>query len=927
MNNINELHALGQSIWYDNIQRSLLENGKMQEMIRQGEIKGVTSNPSIFHNAIAKTSEYDSALKPLAWAGLNAEEIFWELAVKDIQQAADLFAPLYRSSNKKDGYVSLEVNPLLARDAENTVKEAKRLWQKVDRPNLMIKIPATREGLTAVRQTIAAGINVNVTLIFSLKRYEEVMHAFFAGLEDRLAQGAAIDSIASVASFFVSRVDTKVDGRLKELLEKGMEPDQINPLFGKAAIANARLAYALFKNEFSSERFLKLAQKGAQKQRPLWASTSTKNPDYHDVIYVEELIGAETVNTMPPATLTAFADHGRSALTIDKDLPQSEKDLSDLEKLGIFMEVVTTELEEEGVKAFADAFTSLLKSVEERSNLEVTGLGSLLDKVKQRLTLLEQERFVERLFAHDPTLWTSDPKGQEEIRIRMDWLSAPWDSESLLPALETLLSDCRQAGFTHALLLGMGGSSLAPEVLRIVNGLTSFKGLKGLDLAVLDSTNPEEVLLARSRSPLEKTVFIVASKSGTTGEINAFFHYFWDEVSKFAGENTGDHFIAVTDPDTKLDKLAREKKFRAVFNANPRVGGRNSALTAFGLVPAALLGMNVGEFLQKTQSIAQNCQPANSVWSNPGVVLGVLLAEAAMDGRDKLTVLTDSNWFAFGNWLEQLVAESSGKEGKGIIPVAVEPAVAVEKLGNDRFFVYLGNDLDHNDYCTQVRQAGHPLLDINVKEASDLGGQFYIWEVATATACSILGVNSFDQPDVQDAKTRTLNGIAAYKETGKLDYGTPVAAMEFGTLYSNQKLDWQKVDTLPDALHHFISSQLRAHDYIALNAFLPRTPEMEKNLQALRKALAEKYAVAVTLGFGPRFLHSTGQLHKGGPDQGVFIELTALPKEDFDIPGEGLTFGTLCMAQALGDYQALEARGRRVLRIDMQNLSLHGLME
>lgn len=926
MNNIDALHALGQSIWYDNIQRSLLENGQMQDMIHKGEIKGVTSNPSIFHNAIAKTSEYDSALKPLAWAGLNAEEIFWELAVKDIQQAADLFAPLYERSNRIDGYVSLEVNPLLARDAENTVKEAKRLWQKVNRPNLMIKIPATREGLAAIQKTIAAGINVNVTLIFSLKRYEEVIHAFMAGLEDCLDRGGSIDSIASVASFFISRVDTKVDGRLKDLLEKGINPAKINPLFGKAAIANARLAYELFKREFASPRFQKLAQKGAQKQRPLWASTSTKNPEYRDVIYVEELIGAETVNTMPPATLTVFADHGKSALTIEKDLPRSEKDLSDLEKLGISMERVTTELEEEGVKAFADAFTSLLKSVEERSDLERAGLGSLPGKVKQKLKLLEQDRFVERLYTHDPTLWTSDPKGQEEIRVRMDWLSAPWDSESLLPDLETLLSDCRKDGFTHALLLGMGGSSLAPEVLRIVNGLTSFKGQMGLDLAVLDSTNPEEVLFASSRSPIEKTVFVVASKSGTTGEINAFFHYFWDQVSKFAGDNAGTHFIAVTDPETKLDKLARERKFRKVFNANPRVGGRNSALTAFGLVPAALLGMNVREFLQKTQSNSQNCQPANSIWSNPGVVLGVIMAEAAATGRDKLTVLTDSNWFAFGNWLEQLVAESSGKDGKGIIPVAVDPAVDVEKLGNDRFFVYLGDDFAANDYCRQIKNASHPVLDINVKEPSDLGGQFYIWEVATATACSILTVNSFDQPDVQDAKTRTLNGIAAYKETGKLDFGTPVLSMETGSLYSNQKLDWKKIDTLPDALHHFISSQLRKHDYIALNAFLPRMPEMEKDLQELRKALVEKYSAAVTLGFGPRFLHSTGQLHKGGPDKGLFIELTAEPKEDIEIPGEGLTFGTLCMAQALGDYQALEARGRRVLRVDLKMTDLKSLL-
>ncbi|PKN83786.1 MAG: transaldolase, partial [Chloroflexi bacterium HGW-Chloroflexi-7] len=285
MNNIDALHKLGQSLWYDNIQRSLLNNGALKAMIESGEIKGVTSNPSIFNNAIAKSTDYDSALQPLAWSGLNAEEIFWELAVKDIQDAADLFAPLYKSTAHKDGYVSLEVSPYLARDTRSTVREAKRLWQKVNRPNLMIKIPATLEGLPAIRESISEGININVTLIFSLDRYQAVINAFLSGLEDRAKKGLSIESIASVASFFVSRVDTKVD----DLLAKKY-PVEGAALLGKAAIANAKLAYELFLKEFSTDRFTKLAQKGAQKQRPLWASTSTKNPNYRDVIYIEELI-------------------------------------------------------------------------------------------------------------------------------------------------------------------------------------------------------------------------------------------------------------------------------------------------------------------------------------------------------------------------------------------------------------------------------------------------------------------------------------------------------------------------------------------------------------------------------------------------------------------------------------------------------------
>ncbi len=920
MKNIDKLHQLGQSLWYDNIQRSLLDNGDLKKMIETGKIKGVTSNPSIFHNAIVKTKDYDEGLQTLAWSGLNAAEIFWELAVKDIQDAADLFADLYEASHHIDGYVSLEVSPFLAKDSQGTIREARRLWAKVNRPNLMIKIPATLECLPAIRAAIADGINVNVTLIFSLERYKGVIDAFMSGLEDRVKKGKSIESIASVASFFVSRVDSKVDALLSKKAEK-----ETKYLFGKAAIANAKMAYEVFCKEFASERFARLLAMGAQKQRPLWASTSTKNPNYRDVIYVEELIADESVNTVPPATLDAFADHGKAALTIGKELPEYKEALQSLENLGISMAKVTQELEEEGVKAFSDAFDGLLKSVEDRRQAQLGGLSVYADKISKRLARLEKENFTQRMNDHDPSLWTADVKGQDEIRIRMDWLSAPWDSEALLPQLETLLAESRAAGFTHALLLGMGGSSLAPEVLRLINGQTKYKGKTGLDLGVLDSTNPDEVLLARKKYPLKKTLYIVASKSGTTGEINAFYQYFWDEVTNEFGKEAGQHFLAITDPGTKLDKLASEKGFWKVFNANPNVGGRNSALTAFGLVPAALLGFDVRAFLKKAQWMANKCKPGNGINANPGVVLGAIMAEATKAGQDKLTLVTDPEWNAFGNWLEQLVAESSGKEGKGIIPVANQPKLTSKEMGEDRLFVYLGLDAESNDLCRSLRSEKRSLLTLNVENSLDLASQFYLWEYATAVACSILGVNSFDQPDVQDAKTRTLAGIASFKQTGKLDFGTPAVTFKNGEIYSNQKVKWQPEQSMRANLELFLDKVLRKGDYIGLNVFLPRTQEMEADLQDLRLALIRKYGNAVTLGFGPRFLHSTGQLHKGGPNTGLFIEFTADPKADMEIPQEGLNFGTMVMAQALGDAQALEAKGRRLLRIHLHKPSLKEL--
>ncbi len=367
MNPISELHSFGQSIWYDNIERRLLQNGDLAAMIAAGDIRGVTSNPSIFNNAIVNSADYDAALIPLAKKGLTREQIYESLAIADIQAACDLFLPLYEANKGDDGYVSLEVSPFLANDTEGTVTDAARLWDLVARPNLMIKIPATKEGLPAVRRTIAAGINVNVTLIFSLQRYDEVMEAYLQGLEQHLAAGGSLGSIASVASFFVSRIDSNVDARLQLLVDAADgRSEKATGLLGKIAIANAKLAYAYHKEVFDGERWEHLAANGARLQRPLWASTSTKNPAYPDTLYVDALIGPQTVNTVPPKTLNTFRDHGTAALTLESDLDEASAAFDDLRGLGIAMGEVTQELEDQGVRAFADAFTALLDSVEKR---------------------------------------------------------------------------------------------------------------------------------------------------------------------------------------------------------------------------------------------------------------------------------------------------------------------------------------------------------------------------------------------------------------------------------------------------------------------------------------------------------------------------------------------------------------------------------
>jgi transaldolase len=371
-----DLTQLGQSLWYDNIQRRLLENGDMAGMIARGEIRGVTSNPTIFNNAIAKSHDYDAALVPMAHSGLSSAEIFDRLAVEDIRYATDLFLPVFQDSQSGDGFVSIEVSPNLAHDSGGTLAEARRLWALVDRPNLMVKIPATLEGIPAVRKAIAAGINVNITLIFSLERYNQVMEAYLCGLEDRLVAGLPIDALSSVASFFVSRVDTKIDPQLEVIAQQGgPRGEQAKALLGKAAIANARLAYAYFKQIFYGPRFTRLAENGARMQRPLWASTSTKNPAYPDLLYVDNLIAPHTVNTVPPQTLLAFIDHGKAALTLEGHEEDASQAIRELENLGISMDKVTQELEDEGVKSFSDAFTSLLKTIDERRLAALAEVG------------------------------------------------------------------------------------------------------------------------------------------------------------------------------------------------------------------------------------------------------------------------------------------------------------------------------------------------------------------------------------------------------------------------------------------------------------------------------------------------------------------------------------------------------------------------
>ncbi len=688
-----KLRAFGQSIWLDYIRRLMITSGELKKLIQEDGLLGVTSNPSIFDKAIAGSHDYDEAIRILALEGKRLEDIYLELAVEDVQQAADLFRPEYDQEEGRDGFVSLEVNPRLAHDTAATIEEARRLWARLERANVFIKVPATLEGLPAIQQLISEGINVNVTLLFGLPRYQKVAEAYIAGLEKRVARGQPLEKVASVASFFLSRIDVLVDPLLEKIMATwGPQAKTAANLRGQVAISSARVAYAMYKRIFASERFRALAAQGARPQRLLWASTSTKNPAYSDIMYVEPLIGSDTINTMPLETINAYRDHGNPAPRLEKDLEKATSILQRLPELGIDLPKVTQQLEDEGVEKFIKPFDSLMRTLEgkllaalkEPVDRQTFSLGEYEPAVQERLDRLEQEQLCNRLWRKDPSLWKSDPKEQKNIKDSLGWLYVANKMEKSLMDLAAFTQEVLDAGFQRVVHMGMGGSSLAPLAFQ----QTFAPGEPGLPLTVLDTTDPATIREIGSRVPVKETLFIIASKSGTTAEPLAFGEYFYAQIKAIKGDKAGENFVAITDPGTPLEKMARERAFRRVFPNFPDIGGRYSALTYFGLVPAALMGLNVGEILVRALRMLHACKSCVPIKENPGICLGAALGELALRGRDKVTFLVPEAIHTLGMWLEQLVAESTGKEGKGLLPVAGEPMGAPALYGSDRVFVY-----------------------------------------------------------------------------------------------------------------------------------------------------------------------------------------------------------------------------------------------
>ncbi len=547
-------------------------------------------------------------------------------------------------------------------------------------------------------------------------------------------------------------------------------------------------------------------------------------------------------------------------------------------------------------------------------------LGRWQDPVDRSLKELVEKDAVRRVWDRDTTLWKEDPAHQAEIGQRLGWLTVAGSMREQIPILEAFARELIRDGIQQVVLCGMGGSSLCPEVLRLTFG--SASGYP--QLWVLDTTDPGMVSRVARQAEPERSLYLISSKSGGTIEVDSLFRFFFDQAQARLGDRAGSAFAAVTDPGTGLERLAGERRFRRVFLNPPDIGGRYSALSLFGLVPAALIGLDLDSLLDGAERMARECGASTPPEKNPGLWLGAALGGMARAGRDKLTLLASPRLGSLGLWVEQLIAESTGKEGRGIVPVAGEPPMPHESYGEDRFFAYTHLEGDDNAaldrFVAGLQRAGQPVVTFSLQGEYDLAGEFFRWEFATALAGATLRIDPFDQPNVQESKDNTGRLLAAYREKGSLPEETP------DLVQGDLKLYGTRESTLAGALASFLD-QAGSGDYVALMAYLDMAEPIDRALEGLRRRLLERCRLATTLGYGPRFLHSTGQLHKGGPNTGLFLQITADRPVKVPIPGQPYDFGTLQAAQALGDRQALRQHGRRALSIHLGGDVLEGLAQ
>lgn len=891
---IKNLKNAGQSLYLRFSRLREIDFNTLQQQVADNRLSGIVLDPCVLCGTASCRRTLDNRAVPLRMNQWGVTRMYHNAAAALCRKVTQSLKPIYTETNGENGY--LVVQPVFESfSAEYKIaEEIRAFWKLVNRPNLIIALPVGVLSPSVFGELLSEGVNLGFSSVTSESRIREIAETYLAALESRAAEGKTMGTLCCMAAVEA------------DILDNTLEAEKLNDIFPMltSQIANCVSSYN------QSERMKKLMDAGAKPLRILWMTESGEG-----IRYQNQLIVRDTISAMTAAQIEEFRKDGR--LTPPSALPNaSAADMT--EETRNQLEKISQQIEEAKVQMMIQAYQNMQKGIETAASAVEKGLGVLIAPIEANFKKLEEESMITRMFAKDPTVWTFDTADYTEIRNRLGWLDIYQTIDKTGPEYKAILGQLKADGIRKVLLIGMGGSSLAPEVLSRV-----FPEADGLKLEIIDSTDPGQVLQADADHPLAETVYIVASKSGGTAEIRAMMDYFYAKAKSALGDAAGKHFIAITDPGTLLERTAKELKFRNVIISDPSIGGRFSVLSPFGIVPAALIGLDTAKIAAKVTEIATICAPSAPTGANEGAALGVYLATAAQNGRDKITILTDHEFDSFGSWLEQLIAESSGKLGRGIVPIDIEPELAPADYAKDRAFVYVNFSGEKQPFVDALIEAGQPVLTIKLTDKYDLFREFYRWEIAVSVACALINVNAFDQPNVQDSKTRTIAKVNDFKKNGKLDELSVSWRGEGVEAYFNfDNEEMKTAKTVKEFIAAYLKLAKSGEDYVAINAYIPRNDETLRTLQSFRTSILKATNCATTLGFGPRFQHSTGQLHKGGANNGVFIQLVADAPKDTEIPGEGMSFATFERAQALGDFDALLAVDRRAIRLNLGSAPL-----
>ena len=928
MNPLHGLEQQGLSVWLQDLERSHIWTGALHTMVREDRLKGVLWTPAALERSIANTSDYSPALAALVSDGSDPNEAGERLMVEDVQWACDILTPLHFATEGLEGFCSVPLSPHLAHDPAETLEEASRLWDLVARDNLMLAVPATPAGLEALPELIAQGFNVHASHVFSLERFQEVQEGFWRGLEDLVRSGGDPSSVAAMTSVPLHLVDDYADAQIEDRAASAdpATADRLAAARGRVASAIAQLVLQAHTASLASERWTGLAAQGARPLRLVWCDVATGDDADPGSRYFEGFGLRDTTMVLPPALYQAVKDGRAAPAPATPSADEARTVISQLNESGVNWSAAADELENIALQVDIDSGDRLVSAIQStrmqliadaQPSMDLS-LGEHEAAVEARIDQLDGIGYVRRLWAGDGTLFDESVDGAELAEQSLGWLDVLSGFETYADHLLELRDKLETDQVESVVVLAMGEAGLAPNVFAQV-----FGQLDGSpELLVLDSTVPNQIRAVEDDITPEETLFLVSSKDGDTLEARAFEAYFLDQVK------TPDNFAVITDPDTDLDAAAIERDYVSVVHGDLSVADHFSALSPHGIVPVAAMGLDVEELFDRVQLMVGSCSYGVPARDNPGVILGAALGELAAHGRDKLTLFSTPGLAGFLPWLEHLIAETTGKNGRGIVPVVGESLATPDRYGNDRVFVFIALEDDEDDAQSAMldridalHEAGHPLLTFTLSDPRDLAQEMFRWQVAATTAAHVIGVNPFDQPDDESSESDADEGTPA--DGGSESPAQDSLAQERvadgdGIVVYSDRANAQALSAsdLPSALRAHLD-RLQPGQYFALTAFVEPTDANAAALEQIRNAVRDRYRVATTVGFGPQCSYATGQLHRSGPDTGLYMQVTCDDAEDIPVPELDYTFGELKAAQQDADFDAMSKRERRQIRVHL----------